>query len=198
MKKNDEHGKYRTIIIDPPWTVRNNFRDLRFYRMGKPMQYSLMSDNEIMDFPINSFAANNCDLFLWAITSKIPLCFKILENWKFRYVDFIAWDKEIGTPVNGIYRKVEWVIYAYRGKMGINKRGKFIPSLIREKRTYHSRKPNIFYEILRDNTHEPRIDIFAREKRDGFDGWGNEYIKETLLTKDIIKHDGCWMGGFDE
>jgi len=179
--------KYQTIVIDPPWTVKNNLKDLRFYRTGKTMPYPLMSNEEIINFPIDNFAANRCDLFLWTITSKIPLCFDILKKWGFKYMDFIAWDKEIGVPVNGIYRRTEWVIYAYRKKMGINKKGKFIPSLMREKREYHSRKPNVFYEILKNNTKEPRIDIFARENRDGFDVWGNEELREAYIQDKLIK-----------
>jgi N6-adenosine-specific RNA methylase IME4 len=166
--------KYQTIVIDPPWTVKNGLKDLRFYRTGKAMPYPLMSDDEIMNFPINDFADDRCDLFLWTITSKIPLCFRILRYWGFKYMDFLAWDKEIGVPVNGIYRRVEWVIYAYKGKMGINKKGSFIPSMFREKRRRHSRKPDIFYETIRSNTPEPRIDIFAREHKEGFDAWGDE------------------------
>ena len=27
--------KYQTIVIDPPWTVKNNLKDLRYYRTGK-------------------------------------------------------------------------------------------------------------------------------------------------------------------
>jgi len=186
LELNKINKKYQTIVIDPPWTVKNNLKDLRFYRTGKIMPYSLMSDEEIINFPIDNFADIRCDLFLWTITSKISLCFEILKKWGFKYMDFIAWDKEIGVPVNGIYRKAEWVLYAYRGKMGINKKGKFIPSLIREKRTYHSRKPDIFYEILKSNTREPRIDIFAREKRDGFDAWGNEELKELNRQLELI------------
>jgi len=168
--------KYQTIVIDPPWTVKNNLKNLKYYRTGKKMPYPLMSNDEIMFFPINNFADDRCDLFLWSITSKIPFCFEILKVWNFRYMDFFAWDKGIGVPVNGIYRRVEWIIYAYKGKMGINKKGSFIPSMFYEKRGKHSRKPDILYKILRENTKEPRIDIFAREKREGWDVWGNEVL----------------------
>jgi N6-adenosine-specific RNA methylase IME4 len=58
--------------------------------------------------------------------------------------------------------------------MGINKKGSFINTMFREKRGKHSRKPDIFYNKLKENTQEPRIDIFAREHRDGWDAWGNE------------------------
>ena len=176
--------KYQTIVIDPPWTVKNGLKNLKFYRTGKPMPYPSMTNDEISSFPINNFADDRCDLFLWTITSKIPFCFEILKWWGFKYMDFFAWDKEIGVPVNGVYRSVEWVVYGYRGKMGINKRGKFINSMQREKRGKHSRKPNCFYEVLKNNTKEPRIDIFAREPREGFDVWGNEVQCDISLKGD--------------
>lgn len=183
--------KYKTIIIDPPWTVKNNLKDLRFYRTGKKMPYPMMTDEEIKSFPINKFADINCDLFLWTITSKIPLCFEILRAWGFKYMDFIAWDKQIGVPVNGIYRRAEWLIYAYRGKMGINKKGSFIPTILVEKRGKHSRKPEIVYSVLEAHTQEPRIDIFARPytdmfpKRDGWDTWGNEVESDIDIFKTL-------------
>lgn len=174
--------KYRTIVIDPPWAVKNNLTDTKFFRTGKNMPYSMMSDREIMNLPIDLLADENCDLFLWSITSKIPICFDLLKWWGFKYMDFFAWDKEIGVPVNGIYRSVEWVIYGYKGKMGINKRGKFINSMFREKRSYHSRKPDCFYDIICNNTQENRLDMFARETKDGFDAFGNEVIGSIDLT----------------
>lgn len=173
--------KYQTIVIDPPWLVKNNLKDLKYYRTGKAMPYPMMSDSEIMFFPIDKFADKRCDLFLWAITSKIPVALKVLDAWGFKYMDFIAWDKCIGVPVNGIYRRAEWILYAYRGTMGINKRGDFIPSIITEKRGKHSRKPDIFYNIIKRNTQEPRIDIFAREVHEGWACWGNEVESDIEL-----------------
>ena len=175
--------KYQTIIIDPPWTVKNNLTNTKFYRTGKPMPYKSMTDEEIKNFPINNFAGERCDLFLWTITSKLPLCFNILKEWGFKYMDLIAWDKLIGVPVNGVYRQVEWVIYAYRGKMGINKSGKFIRTIVTEKRKEHSRKPDSFYYMIKNNTQEPRIDIFARREIDGFDSWGDE-IKVSQINEE--------------
>jgi len=179
-----ENKKYKTIVIDPAWTVKNNLKNLKYYRTGKKMPYDMMTNKEIENFPIDNFADKQCDLFLWTITSKIPFCFQLLKKWGFKYMDFFAWDKEIGVPVNGIYRRVEWIIYAYRGKMGINKKGKFIPSMFREKRGKHSRKPDIFYSIIKNNTQCPRIDIFARRKIDGFDAWGNE-ARNIKLKKEV-------------
>jgi len=179
--------KYKTIVIDFPWSVKNNLTNTKYYRTGKPMPYKMMSDEEILNFPINNFVEEQGDLFLWTITSKIPFCFELLKKWGFKYMDFIAWDKEIGVPVNGIYRRAEWIIYAYKKKMGINKSGKFIQTIIREKRGKHSSKPNSFYKIIKNNTQEPRIDIFARKRHQGFDAWGDEVeeeVQQEIDTKD--------------
>jgi len=189
--------KYQTIVIDPPWEVHNNLKDLKYYRTGKTMPYKLMSDEQIKRFPINDFAGDRCDLFLWTITSRIPFATtELLDAWGFRYVDFFAWDKEIGVPVNGVYRQVEWLIYAYRGKMGINKKGKFIRSMFREKRGRHSRKPDCVYEVLSNNTREPRIDIFAREPRGGFDVWGDE-IHQTKDDSDSKNEEAQEKADFE-
>lgn len=167
--------KYRTIVIDPPWKVKCNLVDSKFYRCGKPMPYKMMSDEELIAFPINDFAEPSCDLFMWATLTKIPSALKIVEAWGFKYHILLTWDKTNGIGLNGFHRKTEHIVYAYRGKMGVDKgKGKYIPALFTEKLTTHSTKPNIIYEILKDRTKEPRIDIFARRKIDGFDCWGDE------------------------
>ncbi|GAH13102.1 unnamed protein product, partial [marine sediment metagenome] len=54
-------------------------------------------------------------------------------------------------------------------------------SVFTEKRGRHSRKPDVFYKTLKQNTQAPRIDIFAREEHDGFDVWGNEVESDIEL-----------------
>jgi len=167
--------KYKTIVIDPPWKVNCNLKDNKYYRCGKPMPYKMMSDKEILDFPIQSFMDTNCDLFMWVTLSKLPVGLEIIRLWGFKYHILITWDKTNGIGLNGFHRKTELIIYAYNGKMGIDrKKGKYIPTLFQEKLTTHSTKPNLFYEIVKERTKEPRIDIFARKKHEGFDAWGDE------------------------
>ena len=178
--------KYKTIVIDPPWNVGltgGKLKDNKYYRCGKPMPYKLMTDKEIENFPINDFADNNCDLFMWVTHSKLPSGLKIMENWGFKYHCLITWDKTNGIGLHGFHRKSEMVLYGYHGRMGIDKgKGKYIPTLFTEKLTINSAKPQKFYTLIRLGTQEPRIDIFARKSRAGFDVWGNEAPNFTQLS----------------
>ncbi len=38
----------------------------------------------------------------------------------------------------------------------------------------HSAKPDVFYERVREFSAGPRLEMFARQERDDFEGWGNE------------------------
>lgn len=167
--------KYHTIVVDPPWTVKSGFTNEKYYRHGRKLPYSMMSDEEILSFPINDFADKECDLFLWTVHSKLPLALSILEKWGFKYHAVLTWDKQGGVCISGFYRRTELVVYGYRGKQNVDVgKGQYIPTLFSEKAKKHSRKPDVFYIWLTKRTKEPRIDLFARQKHFGFDAWGDE------------------------
>lgn len=175
--------KYRTIVIDFPWDIKCNLVDTKFYRCGKPLPYKVMPDKEILDFPIDNFADKDCDLFVWVTHSKLPFGLELVKRWGFKYHCLLTWDKTNGIGLNGFQRRTEMVIYAYRGKMGIVRtKGHYIPTLITEKLTTHSTKPTLFYTTLKGRTLEPRIDIFARKRHEGFEAWGDEVEKELQTS----------------
>jgi len=182
--------KYKTIVIDPPWDIKVGKMNLSSYRLGKEyFPYASMTDSEIINFPINDFADDECDLFLWVTHSKLPFGLEILKTWGFKYHVLLTWDKKNGVGLNGFYRRTEHVLYGYRKRMGVDfKEGTFIPTLFRVSRTVHSEKPSMFYEILRLRTKEPRIDIFARKRHYGFDAYGDQVetqIQQPLLVASL-------------
>mgnify|MGYP001565495908 FL=1 len=168
-------GKYNTIVIDPPWPMEFMQLDMRSNQVEMP--YPVMSIDEIKAFPIKEIANDDCNLFLWTTHKFIPVSFEILNTWGFEYHVCLTWDKTNGRSLFGFNRRTEFVLYAHKGKITVNQRGHFIDTIFTEKLREHSRKPDIFYQILKNNTPEPRIDIFSREKRDGFNQWGNEEDK---------------------
>ena len=166
--------KYRTIVIDPPWPVK----PMILKKYPDKLPYKTMSIEEISDFNIYDFADDECSLFLWTTHTFLPDAVNIMKKWGFKYHCLMTWDKVAGYSNCGIFRNTELVLFGYKGKMTINQKGKFLPCLFRESKGKHSRKPSIFFEMLKNNTQEPRISIFEREKRDGFDVWGDEAPNE--------------------
>jgi len=71
----------------------------------------------------------------------------------------------------------EDVLFGYRGKFQFDKEcmGNLKTWFEAPVQRPHSTKPQEFYDNLLTFTYPPRLDVFARQKREGFDGWGNEY-----------------------
>tara|TARA_Y100001934_G_C11887205_1_gene555910 strand:- start:14 stop:568 length:555 start_codon:yes stop_codon:yes gene_type:complete len=167
--------KYKTIVIDPPWFMPSvsPTHNVKFKVTGS-LPYELMKDEDLRQFPINQFADENCQLFLWVTHGTMQLGFELLKAWNFKYHCLLTWDKTKGVVMCGFNRRTEYVIFGYKGKLNIKLKGVSIPTFFREKSTVHSRKPRIFYDMPLKSTPEPRIDIFARKRHFGFDAWGNQ------------------------
>jgi N6-adenosine-specific RNA methylase IME4 len=175
-------GQYKTVVIDPPWTVKNGFVKEEFFRFGRELPYKTMSDEEIKNFPINDFANEECTIFMWVVHSKIEVALAILQEWGFKLHLIMTRDKRNGVCINGFYRNTELCLVAYRGRLNVDiGEGNYIPALFSEQSTVHSRKPDKFYALLQARTFEPRIDIFARKRHYGFDAYGDQVEKQMTV-----------------
>lgn len=169
--------KSKTVVIDFPWNVKANFKDIKKepgHSVPEEMPYKTMTDLEIQNFPINDYADNNCDLFLWVTQTKLPLGLKLMELWGFKYHCTITWYKKVGYTMLGFHRNTELCLYGYRGRMGIKRNGKAISTMIIELSQRHSQKPDEFYNLVATHTEEPRCDIFARKQHPGFIAYGDQ------------------------
>ena len=79
--------------------------------------YKTLSVDEIKELPINELSNNSCSLFLWTTHTFLPQCFDIIHSWGFKYHCCITWDKGHGLCHLGFYRKTEFCLYAFKGKM---------------------------------------------------------------------------------
>lgn len=171
--------KYKTIVMDVPWPIEPMI--LKKYQLSVP--YKTMSLVEIGNLPINELADENCVLFFWTTHTFLPDSFPLLEKWGFKYYVCMTWDKVSGLTHQGFFRVTEFVLVAYKGKLTktVKQIGKAIPCLFRESKGRHSEKPEKFDNIVRRSTFEPRLDMFARKKKLGFDSFGNDAELEKPL-----------------
>ena len=141
-----------------------------------------MTTKEICDLNIKSISESNSVLFLWTTSPLLEESFKVINSWGFKYKSSFIWDKIKHNM--GHYNSVrhEILLIATRGSYTPQVK-KLFDSVVSEERTEHSKKPQIFRDII--NTIYPngnRIELFARQKVDGWDVWGNEVESDILLT----------------
>ena len=121
---------------------------------------------------------NNNILFLWTIEKYLFEAENIAKKLGYKLHARMVWDKVTGIPAAFTIRYGhEYLLYMYKGKftpVAKDCRGKY-HSVFREKVTKHSKKPEIAYEIIESLYPQVnRLELYARNERDGWDCWGNE------------------------
>ena len=140
-----------------------------------------MSNKDICNLNIAEIANKDCVLFLWATFPKLPEALQVIKAWGFHYKTIaFLWLKQNKSKKGWFFGLGFWTrgnaeicLLATKGKphRKSNKVHQFIISPIRE----HSRKPNEAREKIVELMGDiPRLELFAREKTNGWDVWGNE------------------------
>lgn len=63
-------GKYRTIVIDPPWPMQKIDREVRPNQAA--FDYPVMTLEEIERLPVEDLSASNSHLYLWTTQKFLP------------------------------------------------------------------------------------------------------------------------------
>ncbi len=181
--------KYQTILADPPWQygswgVDPRIRPVSYARhKSVPIPYPTMSVDEIKHLPIEGLADVNCELYLWTTQHYIPFAFDVIEAWGFKYCQTVIWCKKPrGKGQGGIYCPTnEFLILGRIGKMPKVNRIDTTWFLTKRPHNSHSTKPEFFQDLIEQVTYPPRLELFARRKRLGWDCWGNEVESDIEL-----------------
>lgn len=181
------HGKYRTILADPPWQFDN--------RTGKMapehkrlLRYPTMKLREIEELPVCALADDPAHLYLWCPNAMLESGLKVLRAWGFEYKTNIVWHKirkdggSDGRGVGFYFRNVtEMILFGVRGK---NARRTLAPArsqvnFLATRKREHSRKPDEIFDIIERCSPGPFLELFARFPRLGWSAWGNEDVEEN-------------------
>jgi len=170
--------KYQIIYADPPWNVKKIIRKVRPNQIE--MDYPVMTVDDIKALPVGELADTDSVLFLWTIQKYIRESFDVMESWGFKYHVMITWDKQNGMCLAGFHRRTEFLLFGYKGKLEIYPHRKAIPTLVQCKTDRHSKKPQIFRDLI-GVFGDKKIELFARQKTEGWDVWGNEVESDIDL-----------------
>ena len=174
--------KYKTVLADCAWLYAN-----QGCQGTMANHYPGMKIEDICSLPVGDICDDDCVLFFWATYPMLQEALQVIKAWGFTYKSIaFQWVKinhKAGTPFFGLgywtRGNTEPCLLATRGKPKRISAGVFQiidePLVLEAPLTRHSEKP----AIVRDKIVElmgdlPRIELFARQKTEGWDTWGNE------------------------
>ena len=182
--------KYQIIYADPPWKyLWGTGKDGGNFAPEK--HYETMPVEEICELNVRDLRDKNCALFLWATMPALPEAIKVMQAWGFKYKTCaFTWIKtrKDGVPLMGpgSYSRAnaEIVLLGMRGH--IKSISHSVPQVLMHERIGHSAKP----PIIRDRIVQlfgdiSRIELFARQKTEGWNAIG--YGIDGVSVQEKIK-----------
>lgn len=161
-------GPFRVIVVDPPW---------RYGRASDPSHrarnpYPDLTVEEICTLDVARLAHEDCVLWLWTTNAFMADAYRCLDAWGFTPKTILTWDKVRMGLGDWLRNVTEHCILAVRGKP-IVEAGEHT-TLISESRREHSRKPEAFYQLVEALCPGSKLEMFARQEREGWTAWGAE------------------------
>jgi N6-adenosine-specific RNA methylase IME4 len=191
--------KYRTIVVDPPWAYDEGWPSLSTSQKRRPgyqtpagadfrrrtvLPYASMTVASIKALPIQDIADSGCHVYLWTTNRYLRSAFDVLDAWDVRFGQLLTWAKTpMGIGPGGDFaQSTEFIL---TGRIGS------LRCLQRQNSTWfnwpragnaHSRKPPAFLDMVEQVSPSPRLEMFARRQRLGWDTWGDQALEHVDLV----------------
>lgn len=164
-----------TVLMDPPWAEYGGGEIPR----GAQRHYPLLKTDEmpavIRSCPHWDRLADDGHLYMWVTNSFLEDGLWLMNALGYRYVTNLVWTKDrfgLGQYFRGQH---ELLLFGVRGRV-VRTEGTW-PTWLGQSaltRGRHSEKPEEVREMIEQASPGLWLEIFAREVRDGWIGWGNE------------------------
>lgn len=183
--------KYNVIYVDPPW----HYQSGRVQDAGrKPDRleenhYPTMTLEEIKNLDVEGLTDKDCICFMWVTDSHLKEGIEVLESWGFTYKTIgFNWIKKYKSGAfcvnNAPWTLKSWelCLIGIKGKMSKYKTKNNVQGLVFSVRREHSRKPDEVRQSINAMFENcPKLELFARQKTQGWDVWGNEIQSDIAI-----------------
>jgi N6-adenosine-specific RNA methylase IME4 len=188
---------YQTIVADPPWpygkgaiikTVKNDGS----IAIGVDVEtdhYSTMSIADLCD--LKPDAEKDAHLYLWTTNSFMVEAHTVARAWGFEPKTICTWvkvrhdDPLVPSMKTGYYFRgaTEHFLFCVRGSLKLIDKTAW-PTAYLWPRLGHSVKPDAFYDLVEAASPGPRLEMFSRRARIGWDVWGHGVESDITIRGD--------------
>lgn len=164
---------YGCVVADPPWP---SMHQRSTYHRGKPERhYTTMALDEIAKLDVVGLAAPDAHLWIWGVNRLLGAAYEVAQAWGFTPMTLLTWCKP--GPGMGYYLRnnTEHCLLATRGRPMVPLKAIGSSWHVWPRRR-HSEKPAAFFDLVESVSPGPRVELFARTARSGWDSWGDELM----------------------
>jgi N6-adenosine-specific RNA methylase IME4 len=162
-------GPFHVIVADPPWAYEKR-KDDGTHRAA--LTYPDMTTDEICALPIKPLGHEDSILWLWTTNAFMRDAFRVIDAWGFKEKTILTWTKDRMGTGDWLRGRTEHCVLCVRGKptVTLTNQTTILEGAVRE----HSRKPESFYALVESLCPGSKLELFARQQRDGWHTWGAE------------------------
>ena len=182
--------EYEVFYADPPWrydtfsttndrAIENHYPTMHLSEVKKLLKTLMLQP------------AKESILYLWATAPKLQEALEVMKAWGFEYRSCAVWDKmKLGM---GYWFRIdhELLLVGKIGRFRSPKAQARVSSVFRKRRTEHSKKPDLIRTLISEwYPDKSKIELFARERFEGWDAWGNEApqdIQKILTLQENVE-----------
>lgn len=185
-------NKYDIIYADPPWDYGGKMQfdksskgvdkinlEKSIFISSANFKYPTVKTKELMKIPVYEIAKDDCLLFIWVTNPHLVQGIELGRAWGFEYrtVAFV-WDKMNHNPGQYTLSYCELCLIFKRGRIPSPRGARNVKQLVRVPRGEHSEKPvEVRKGIEEMFPTQKKIELFARQKPEGWDVWGLDVRK---------------------
>jgi N6-adenosine-specific RNA methylase IME4 len=169
-------GLFDVVSVDPPWPYEGDSKNITSFdsvgrRVANPYPEMSIEDIKKIDMPLMDDAV----VLLWTTHRFLPDAFEILKEWNLEYKATLVWNKEKIGMGAWFRMQCEFCLVGVKGKPYWQ--NTTFRDILTEPRREHSRKPDSFFDMIESITLGRRLEYFSREKRNGWEVFGNDINK---------------------
>ena len=172
-------GEYSVVYADPPWTFK--VYSGKGKQRSAERHYDTMDLEAIKKLPIGRLLAKDCVLFIWCVWPELPGALEVIKAWDFEYKTAgFVWFKKVSEENEALFTGMGYWTRANSEGCLLATRGKpmrlfaDVPQVVHASIGAHSQKPEVVRERIRRLVGGPYLELFGRERVQGWTVWGNE------------------------
>jgi len=196
--------KYSIIYADPPWHyngkmqfdktgIKKNNSNWKkeIFISSACFKYPTLKLKQLMSLPIENISKDDSLLFMWSTSPHLEQAISLGKAWGFDYktIGFV-WNKMNHNPGQYTLSYCELCLIFKRSKIPTPRGARNIKQLLEKPREIHSKKPReISDRIKKMFPTQSKIELFARQKQQGWDVWGLDSFLNTPVS--LVLEQSC-------